>query len=105
MSNKKIEVKVVADGYIDICTSDNPLLCSQIIGLIAADQKQNPKSAEEILMDQLQEQAEKAESAKNNAEYYRRKSDEKVEKLQKEIEAMKEKAAGLFDGPEDNEVL
>jgi len=91
MSDKKIEVKVVADGYIDIASSDNPLLCAQIIGLIAADQKENPKTAEQILIDEAKERAEKAESAKSSAEYYKRQSDEKVTKLQQELDELKAK--------------
>ena len=84
VSEDKLTVKVVA-GYHEIVECDDQLLCAQIIGMIAERQKTNPKSAEEILIETAQEEAEKAKSDARSAKYHREVAEKKLKELTEKL--------------------
>lgn len=91
-SDDKLKVKVTA-SYYDIAETENQLLCAQIIGLIAADQKVNPKTPEQLLIEQAEEKTRVAESELHTVKYTNK-------ELRRELDELKAKVASLMPTPE-----
>lgn len=81
-----LTVKVVAQGYIDLAETKDPVLCTRILSLILTEAK--PETAEQRLVRELEEKAEKASDRAILAE-------DRTRKLEKELADLKKSLAAV----------
>jgi len=88
MSEKKLEVRVIADEWLEIVSTDNRAIVSQVLAMIVADECSNPKSPEQLLVEQLNKRLDDVQASLQSEKL-------KSEQLQRDLDAFKAKVAGL----------
>ena len=93
----RLSVTVKFGDYTEIVTSDDPAICASVISMITEHQKEQPKTAEEIIRQDFEEKLEEQTSARNSAEYAVRNLTKKLEDSKLELEEQRKRVLDMVN--------